>query len=169
MLNQLTDATKRESTTLRTPQPASHAFTQIHATWRLTRCSVPQNYYFSTDRSAENATRAVGWEKRTKRDGLTSREKPPQGASEGARGNCIRLLCLWKTRTHCITGTIQLTRPAKQKIDSSRVIFALSRKREMLSNWSTCSIHDDKRKVQLCVSGSAAGFPTDEKSIADDK
>lgn len=25
---------------------------------------------------------------------------------------------LWKTRTHCITGTIQLTRPEKQKIDS---------------------------------------------------
>ena len=79
MLNQLTDATKRDSTTLRTPQPASHAFTQIHATWRLTRCSVPQNYYSSTDRSAENATRAVSWEKRTKRDGLTPRAKPPQG------------------------------------------------------------------------------------------
>ena len=31
MLNQLTDATKRDSTTLRTPQPASHAFAQIHA------------------------------------------------------------------------------------------------------------------------------------------
>ena len=46
---------------------------------------------------------------------------------------------------------------------------ALSRKREMLSNYSTCSIHDDKRKVQVCVSAAAAGVPTDEKSIADDK
>ena len=45
---------------------------------------------------------------------------------------------------------------------------ALSRNREMLSNYSTCSIHYDKRKVQFCVSGSAAGFPTDEKSNAGD-
>ena len=46
---------------------------------------------------------------------------------------------------------------------------ALSRKREMLSNYSTCSIHDGKRKVQFFVSGAAACYPTDEKSIADDK
>jgi hypothetical protein len=30
-------------------------------------------------------------------------------------------------------------------------------------------MHDDKRKVQVCVSGSAAGFPIDEKAIADAK
>jgi len=33
----------------------------------------------------------------------------------------------------------------------------------MQSNYSTCSVHDDNRNVQFCVSGSAAGFPTDEK------
>jgi hypothetical protein len=32
---------------------------------------------------------------------------------------------------------------------------------------STCSIHDGKRKVQCGVSGSAACFPTVEKSTAD--
>ena len=31
------------------------------------------------------------------------------------------------------------------------------------------ALHDGKRKVQFFVSGSAAGFPTDEKSIADDE
>ena len=37
---------------------------------------------------------------------------------------------------------------------------ALSRKREMLSNYSTCSIHYGKRKVHFLVSRSAARFPT---------
>jgi hypothetical protein len=56
----------------------------------------------------------------------------------------------------------------KHCLSSATTRKALPRKREILSNYITCSIHDNKRKCQFCVSGSAAGFPTDEKSIADD-
>ena len=46
------------------------------------------------------------------------------------------------------------TKRSDQKTRKGRAVWvrrtrkALSRKREMLSNYSTCSIHDDKRKVQ---------------------
>ena len=62
-----------------------------------------------------------------------------------------------------------------QKTRKSRAVWvrrtrkALSRKREMLSNYSTCSIHDGKRKVHFFVSVYAACYPTVERSIAGDK